>query len=444
MNRISFLVVETWSFVMFIQSIKPSFVKSLPNRWSLAGRHMDNVYQEVQGLLTDKRTSIPGKLTLGVDGHRDGTSRLVETVCEMKLGMCLYLTAMRLLTSRATAKNLLKALKETVGDRGHEFAAMVVDHGNMALLNAVASIFPWWILLGCCVHGLDLLLEDIAKIPKFKSVIKTIHSLHSLIKAHPLLVEEFISVLLNQNTVPHSTRLVLYPLTRFAYMYLMIQQFLKIHRILADVAESATFTAVMQSSISRAKGSEARDKCRAKWQRAEEHFDDRALRRAAKAVFYVLLPISKALFYIESDETPLSHLYPILQAIFDFVNSAFPPQIEDELGSAKAKVVAAVRLRVWGSASKVGILRDAHMAAFLCDPSARAAANNDSRLINSEVVLAAQRVLATMHHGKQQEIATLYAQLNSYTAGVNGPFAPYVQGCQATFAIKCTTRLHTV
>ena len=85
----------------------------------------------------------------------------------------------------------------------------------------------------------DLLIEDIAKLPLLKSIGDDAHFVVSFLKKHGLLFEEF---LICQQKLQVKQELVLFPATRFAYLYLMINRVLLNVSVLRLVAESPTYT----------------------------------------------------------------------------------------------------------------------------------------------------------------------------------------------------------
>ena len=82
----------------------------------------------------------------------------------------------------------------------------------------------------------------------------------------------------------------------------------------------------------------------------------------------------------------------------------------------------------------IGLISDVHLACFLLDPAARAAAADDARLISTATVDAAQRVLLTLHHNKPMEQGVIVASLQQWVAGSGGSFRPYISGANAIFA----------
>ena len=81
----------------------------------------------------------------------------------------------------------------------------------------------------------DLLIEDVAKLPKLKGIGDDAHFCVSFLKKHGLLFEEFI---LCQTKLGVKQELVLFPATRLAYLFLMINRVLLNVSVLRLVAES--------------------------------------------------------------------------------------------------------------------------------------------------------------------------------------------------------------
>lgn len=68
-------------------------------------------------------------------------------------------------------------LREVMGN-GNDYAAVVADNTSSMRTTMFAALFDsfaslWYI--GCCVHCLDLLNEDLAKIPELKEIIDEVH-----------------------------------------------------------------------------------------------------------------------------------------------------------------------------------------------------------------------------------------------------------------------------
>ena len=93
------------------------------------------------------------------------------------------------------AESHAKVAGETLGD-GKSYQACVGDNtgvmpaafAKLAELDAFKHLF----FLGCVVHVLDLLVEDIAKIKEIKEVCDDFHFLSTFIKEYSLVYESFL------------------------------------------------------------------------------------------------------------------------------------------------------------------------------------------------------------------------------------------------------------
>ena len=61
MMNIPFVVVSSWAFIQFVRAIRPSFLKYLPHRTTLAGRMLREVFEEVDGLCNEKLNATSGE-----------------------------------------------------------------------------------------------------------------------------------------------------------------------------------------------------------------------------------------------------------------------------------------------------------------------------------------------------------------------------------------------
>ena len=130
---------------------------------------------------------MPGKETIGIDGHKDGKRRHVETITRMTCGVSAFEDAYHMGTERSTGENLAKILRPLISHS--KVIAVVADNtGNntgtkTGLFASLQYGMPWLICLGCCVHVLDLLVEDLAKLPKLAATGADAHFLVTFTKS---------------------------------------------------------------------------------------------------------------------------------------------------------------------------------------------------------------------------------------------------------------------
>lgn len=135
-------------------------------RGLLSGNLLDEVYAEAQAFTQMKLDEMPGRCTLGIDGHKMG-KRQVETLTRAKLGISTFLSVQMLGSRRATGQHLFQVCKKFLDA---SYIAVVADNtgNNTGTRNGLFALlkneYPTLLCIGCCVHVLDLLIEDVAKV----------------------------------------------------------------------------------------------------------------------------------------------------------------------------------------------------------------------------------------------------------------------------------------
>ena len=171
MYNIPFSVISSWAFVTFVKAIKPSFVQHLPGRDVLSNRLLDETHAEVMQMTQEKLDSKPGKLTLGMDGHKDGNGRAVITFTRAKIGICAFVASVFMKVQRATGKKMASLAMEKLGD-AVGYMAVVADNTayNITAFGLILAKFPWLLAIGCAVHAVNLLIKDVAKVKGLRRI----------------------------------------------------------------------------------------------------------------------------------------------------------------------------------------------------------------------------------------------------------------------------------
>ena len=284
----------------------------------------------------------------------------------MKCGISAFEDARHMGTERSTGENLARLVQPLISP--HKTIAVVADNtgnntGSQTGLFAILNYhYPWLICLGCCVHVLDLLIEDLAKLPKVASTGADAHFLVTFTKKHGILFEEF---MVAQTKTSCRLELVLFPATRFAYIYLMCQRVAANMAALYLVSGSPVFQTIKMQLKKRGKdGEKALREC--------DHFEELVINRKFKAELIaatsLLEPFSIILHYLEGDSVPVSHIYPAYQLMYDFTQNL--DEYEDTIGNLltadedRNDVNTRTRERWLGSSRKVGLRSDVHLCAF--------------------------------------------------------------------------------
>ena len=160
MCRVPFSIVTNVHFMRFLWILRPNFAKKIVPRTlrdSIANDLLDEAYEESTEIAAATLASVPGRLTLGMDGHKEGKHRHVETITRAKLGVSSFAGAEYMRTKRTTGKNLAElALKYMTP----LYIALVADNTgnntgeNTGLFACVQTVFATLFCLGCYVHVL--------------------------------------------------------------------------------------------------------------------------------------------------------------------------------------------------------------------------------------------------------------------------------------------------
>eukprot|EP00966_Prymnesium_polylepis_P015334 354482-Prymnesium_polylepis.1 len=138
----------------FLYAVRPNFAKRISinaRKDLLANDVLDEAYEETQEITAKALRDVPGRPTLGMDGHKEGTHRHVETVTEAKLGISTFKAAEYMRTTRTTGKNLAEVAKKHLTAL---FIAYVADNtGNNTgekegLVACLLAIYPTLFCLG--------------------------------------------------------------------------------------------------------------------------------------------------------------------------------------------------------------------------------------------------------------------------------------------------------
>lgn len=397
-----------WSFAihpcfrMFLKVIRPSFEKTLNNQShrKFAGPLLDELHAETCELVEDTLSRVPGLITVGIDGHKDGRSRTLETVTKAKLGVSVFAGCHYMLTQRATGPHLAELLKPYLLANPNEIIAIVADNtsSNVAMFDELAkvNVLKPLFFLGCFVHVMDLLVEDIAKIPAFETIGSQAHSTISFVKRHATIYEEFLSI---KGRLGVHSDLHLFPTTRFAYLHLMLRSLQRCMLAVRGLVDSPVYTLTKENT--RRRGGEDGRKAFETFKQFEETISPVDFGHRLGWAAQILMPISKALHYLEGDSVPLSHVYPVYQCIYDYAQT-LPDELslQQFLSEEEFETITEVVKDRWGGTSrKKGLKADIHLLAYVLDPYAQGALTSPSQPQSDLIDGAAlDRARAAMRH----------------------------------------------
>lgn len=137
MCRLPFSFISNHYFRNFLKALRPTFEGKMGGKWireRMAGPLLDEVYEEAMQVAAEKIDEKPGLLTLGIDGHKDGRNRTLETITMAKVGVSVFVTCEYMRTTRATGANLATLVKKHLTSP-HKIIALVADNtsANMTM-----------------------------------------------------------------------------------------------------------------------------------------------------------------------------------------------------------------------------------------------------------------------------------------------------------------------
>ncbi|KAK3282159.1 hypothetical protein CYMTET_10088 [Cymbomonas tetramitiformis] len=360
--KIPFAVVNNVFFVAFITALSPGYVKWLPRRNQLSTSVLDDVYEETLVSTEAALDRAPGKRTLGLDGKTNCVVRATCNIGEAKVGISAYVSTKYFGKHEHSGRVQAKYAYEELKDREDKFQAVVADNtGNMQVMFRLLRIwFPMLFIFGCCIHVLDLLIEDIVKLEDISGTVSNYYFVTVFLKRYSMLWETLADKQ-REKFGMHARKLKIFPLTRFAFAYYMISTALYNWTVLRDIPEWPEYSIVKTKAIQR-KPTSAED-----FERFEDLIGDNSLKKKGIAVNMILEPLSSMLHYLEGDSVPPSHLLPLYCLYFQFVNE-LPLAVTTQLEKETVKSVQQfVKDRWLGVGRKVGLRHDIHCLAFSVD-----------------------------------------------------------------------------
>ena len=320
--------------------------------------------------------SAAGKRTLGLDGKTDVCGRATVNFGNMKQGVVAYLSTRFLKKQKHSGETHAQMVQETIGDAKHKYQAVVADNtGNMqTMFRLLRSIYPLLFFLGCCIHVLDLLIEDLAKLQQIANLVADFHFIIVFIKRNSLLFETFLEAQISFYGANKFLSLRIFPLTRFAYCYLMVLCVLRniLAAVIRDIPTWAEFAIVRDAAVKVARR-DKRPAVEAEFRRFETLVESAATKKAGEGILALLSPFSLVLHFLEGDSVPCSYILPLYASLLHFAKH-LPDSVRNVLEEATIDAVQeAVRSRWTGSSQHVGLRHVVHGLAFALDPFVRAA-----------------------------------------------------------------------
>jgi hypothetical protein len=356
-------------------------------------------------------------------------------------GVCAYRTTQYCKKNEHTGQYHSRLVQNEIGD-GSLYQAIVADNtSNMKkMFVLLAAIYLFLFFVGCCVHVLDLLVEDVAKIVEIAEVVNDYHFMVGFLKRHSLLYEAFMESQKDKFGAGQFKTLRQFPLTRFAYAYLMLQLVIRNWSLVRDVSALPEYNIVFMKAL---KGKN-KAKVTAEFTRFKDLCGTNRTRELGDAVCSILMPLTMILHFMEGDKVPPSFLIPLYSLYYMFVchlPSAISDALEDE---TITDIKAVVKARWLGGNGIVGLRADLHCLVFVLDPYARAVVKallGDKELANIDKTFSESNVLGAVKNYVGGVIGQHYAQLvseyNRYVAR-SGQYKDKLAGVEALVKLRLT------
>jgi len=164
--RIPFAVIEHWAFVALVDALCPAYTSQLFGRHALSSTWMDKLYDETAEKIESKLDQAMGRKNVIIDGFKDVRKRHVMNISLAKVGIATYAwTAW--FGKRSHSGSVYAAEVKTLVADGDGVIAACADNTtcNTSMVKGLFGVLSgmyYWFFIGCCVHCMDLLAEDVA------------------------------------------------------------------------------------------------------------------------------------------------------------------------------------------------------------------------------------------------------------------------------------------
>lgn len=240
------------------------------------------------------------------------------------------------------------------------------------LFGKLSELYMWF-FIGCCVHAMDLLSEDIAKLSEIAQIISDCKFIVLFVIRFPMISETFLDLQKNRRkTNPKASMLGLktFPDTRFAYAFFMMYSVYVNWSCLSALTDTPEFKLMKRSASGNA---EKKAKRRAQFLKFERLVGSADTRQRAEGAIGVMQPVSSALHYLEGDDVESSHVAPVF-VVLDQQNKSPVAEVTDVFDESTLDSIKSAFSDRWnGAGSKVGVKHDVHCLAFKIDPVLRCA-----------------------------------------------------------------------
>ena len=223
-------LVENKHFQAFLGTLNSAY--KLPDRRTIANTILPQAAKEIKETNRVAMDNFPGGVILSFDGL-DVLGEHFISVCKVKAGVMDFHRLLYIGTKKEDAEfikdTILDAIYDIAGSRDLEkiyesIIGIVGDNVgyNCAAMKMIKELCPELVLDGCVSHNVDLLCEDVAKVPELKELMKICTAVVTFINQHKYvkaLAVKHIQALRKLNPTSKVTLPTSFPETRFAYAH---------------------------------------------------------------------------------------------------------------------------------------------------------------------------------------------------------------------------------
>lgn len=419
MCNIAFKVLDNFFFRRFVQALRPAYGDQMPHSSWISTTGLEDVYNEVREFTATEMAASPGRLTVGIDGFRGTDGRHVMNITENKRGIPSYRGTEWFCRARHDGKTHANAVSKVVAENPSNYLAVVADNtGSMLKMMAILSTtFTCMFFLGCFVHVLDLLLEDIVKIPCILTLTDDIHFIVVFMKTYSALDELFRDE--SERTFGNKAQsLVIYPQTRFSYASLMMHRVLSNWNILMSVPESPEFRMLKR---------QAKQKRKAAFNRFEDLVGSLITKKKCRSAVAILEPLSQMLHFLEGDSVPMACIVPLFLAYSVYVQDlpADAGTLLEQEENLEEILLGKVHARWMGGSRTVGLKHPVHGLAYRLDAGIRSAVRYimgqgfEDEVMASHTQAEVHGAIETYCGGRGHKFTMIIAEFDRYAGGVH-------------------------
>ena len=426
--RIPFSVVQHWAFVSMITALSPAFSEYLRKRKCLSSTWLDKLYGDTTEKVTQRLNAAPGKNTVVIDGFKDRRGRHVMNISTVKVGIPVYKHTEWFGIRSHSGAVYGKAAEEVIEDSGEDRTIAVCADNTSSNTGMQKGLFGYLsrlpdlslFLIGCCVHCVNLLSEDVSKLPEIVAVLGKYKFIIKFILRFSLLHETFLAQQKARKREDRGSSMMglkMFPDTRFAYAFLMIHSVFVNWFVVSNLPQTQEFKLLKRHATTKQKPD---------FRLFEDLVGSSETMRQGEAAVGVLRPISSSLHYLEGDSVPPSHVLPVF--VLSHQNAQHPPaEVSEQFESSTTDAVAKCFKDRWlGDGRKVGIRHDVHCLAYHIDVYTRsiikhALKDSVNNMIEASYPESALNAALKTYCGKDEaKYATLLTEMQSFNAGSGG------------------------